>query len=192
MELNLEINPQRKPSDQLGEMLLREHDELATLVQLLKEEQQSILQRSVDTLQTTLTKIEDQVERVRHCQSSRNEALSRGQSDALRPDPQGAVAVGAETSGTDGQTPGVAARVAAYRGADRQYQVTIAQRIDGLLTLVREITWQNHVLLSHSLHFLHELLAPWLDPRNEALTLYGGNGIVHKARAKAGAYSATA
>jgi len=150
-------------SDQLSSILLAEHDSLRHLAAILKEEQQLILNRQTEPLMALLSKIEDQLLFVRQNQARRDQILQR-----LLPDFR-------SQKGS-----GLAARVALLPPELREQPLDIAQRIDTLLMLIHELSWQNHVLLSHSLHFLEQVLAPWLDPKKEVQSLYGQNGLVQK------------
>ncbi len=149
--------------EELCGVLEAEYNSLNALVYLLKEEQKIILQRQTDQLRDLIIKLEEQLRFVHQSQRERNALL-----ELLLPDaPQPAQS-------------GLASRTAELPETIRQRPLSIAQKIDIQLLLVHEFAWQNHVLLSHSIQFLNEVLSPWLDPQNQNVTLYGQHGTVHK------------
>ncbi|MBI4024652.1 MAG: flagellar export chaperone FlgN [Verrucomicrobia bacterium] len=156
-------------SENLASILVAEHDSLTELLRLLKEEQQIILQRRSEALIVLLSTIETQLLRVQHHRAEREEALR----PLLSQTP-------AATAPVAGDSPCLARRIATLPDGVRDQAVPVAMRIDLALQLVHEIAWQNHVLLSHSLHFLEQVLAPWMDPQSQSLAIYSQHGIVRK------------
>ena len=151
------------PAESVAGVLLAEHDGLSELLRLLKAEQQLVLQRRSEALISLMTVIEGQLLRVRNQQSQRNDVLKSLLADTP---------ISAQ--------PGVAARVALLPELTREQTLPIAERIDTLMLLVHELAWQNHVLLSHSVHFLEEVLAPWLGTEKQTTTLYNQDGLIRK------------
>jgi hypothetical protein len=158
--------------DHIQEVLLAEFDGLSLLLGLLKEEQRSILSRSTADLMSILAQIENQLLKVRQNKVRREEVL-KAHTPSEPPSNQ----------------PGLAARVAALPGQLGQQSQTLAQKVDIQMAVVHELAWQNHVLLSHSLHFLEEVLAPWLDPRKETLAI---NGLMQKGMKRQALFQAVA
>jgi len=156
-------------------LLLSEYDSLTCLVFLLKDEQKLILERRTESLMLLLTRIEEQLVRIREHQARRDEALRK-------------ILSGAPPS----TQPGLSHRVLQLPFDLREQSLDLAQRIDVQMQLVHELAWQNHVLLSHSVHFLEEVLSPWLDPQQEALTTYGKNGMIQKGARKSNSFQAMA
>jgi hypothetical protein len=153
-------------SEDLATILLAEQDSLTNLLRLLKEEQQVILQRRTDVLVNMLTAIEEQLLRVRHQQAEREQTMKSLISQSPLPERP--------------HRPGLAFRVTLLPENMREACLPIAQRIDTLNQLVYELAWQNHVLLSRSVHFLQEVLAPLLGNPNGNMTVYGNQGTVRK------------
>jgi hypothetical protein len=152
------------PSDieTLSSLLLAEHDGLVALVSLLKEEQQVILQRQTERLMPILTKIEDQLSCIRQCGQKRATLLK-----SLIPE-------GEKPSDTT-----LSGMIELLPANVREHSMSIAERSDVQMFLVHELAWQNQVLLSHSVHFLEQVLSPWLG-LNSSGSIYGQNGSLQK------------
>lgn len=166
-------------SENLTGLLLAEHDSLAALLRLLKEEQQVILQRRTEALVSMLATIEEQLFRVRHHQVQRDEILKKLVTATPRPS-------------SPARRPGLATRVDLLPGGLREECLPIAQRIDTLVQLVHEFAWQNHVILSHSVHFLQEVLAPLLGNQEVSVSVYGEQGTIQKNTKRANLFQAVA
>ena len=166
-------------SENFAGILLAEHDSLAALLRLLKEEQQVILQRRTEALVNMLGTIEEQLFRVRRHQVERDDVLKKLVTVTPRP-------------ANRASRPGLAPRVDLLPGGLREQCLPIAQRIDTLIRLVHEIAWQNHVLLSNSVHFLQEVLAPLLGSPEVNVSVYGEEGTVHKATKRSNLFQAVA
>ncbi len=147
----------------LSSLLLAEHDNMVALANLLKEEQQTILQRQTEQLMPLISRIEDQLACIRQCQEKRTALLN--------------TLIPSEAKPTE---PGLAAMVSLLPANLREHPVSIAGRIDVQMFLVHELAWQNQVLLSHSVHFLEQVLAPWLDQHPQG-SIYAPNGALQKA-----------
>ncbi|MDD2708760.1 MAG: flagellar protein FlgN [Verrucomicrobiae bacterium] len=156
-------------------ILLTEHDSLAELLRLVKEEQQLILNRKTEPLLAILQCIEEQLLRVRQNQEKRD-AMFKCLLEGVRLP----------------NKPGLAIRTRYFPESIRLQTSFLAQRIDTLIQLVHEIAWQNHVLLSHSMHFLEQVLSPWLDPRKETVTVYSENGALRKNNKRQNIFQAVA
>ena len=162
-------------AEKITSVLLSEYDSLVELVRLLKEEQICILQRQTEKLMAVLSNIEEQLVRVRQYQGEHEEVLKD--------------LIPADVSPTQ---PGLTARVQLLPENLREQPLAIAQKIDVQTLLVNEFAWQNHVLLSHSVHFLEQVLAPWLDPHQESVSVYGQNGALQKNTKRQAIFQATA
>ena len=162
--------------DELAHVLLAKYESLTKLVYLLKQEQQSILQRKTDVLIELLGRIEEQLPLIdgqrRRCAEILKELIPAGETP---------------------KQAGLGAWVSLLPEAMRERIFAIAQRVDVQLLLVHEFALQNHTLLSHSLHFLKEVLAPWIDPENQTISLYGkGGSVIHKTPQNQTLFQATA
>lgn len=162
-------------SEKIAALLLEEHDSLVELVRLLKEEQICILKRETEKLMPLMAQIEEQLLRVRNYQAQHEQVF-------LGFIPPASIPPGA----------GLAGRVQLLPENIREQPLAIAHRIDVQSLLVNEFAWQNHVLLSHSVHFLEQVLAPWLDPQKERVAVYGQNGLIQKKSKRHAIFQATA
>ena len=165
----------KKLTERFPEVLNMELDCLAHLSQLLKEEQQLILDRRTEPLMILLTRIEEELQRIREYQIQRDEAFDEILPDFPHP-----------------QEPGLTSRVSQLPEKLRDQTLEIARRIDVQVMVVHELTWQNHVLLSRSIHFLEQVLAPWLNIQTETVTTYSKSGTVQKGTKKATSLQAVA
>jgi hypothetical protein len=146
----------------IGTLLLSEYDGLSRLVLLLKEEQKFILDRRSEPLTELLVKIEDQLAHIQQLQSQRKAALHKI---------LGEIPLTKET--------GLVAQIKQLPPSLVEGNIKIAQLIETEIQMVHELTFQNHVLLSHSVHFLEAVLAPLIDSQRE-LTTYSKDGLVQK------------
>jgi len=145
----------------LSSLLLAEHDGLVALASLLREEQRAVLDRKTDQLMPIVGRIEDLLTCVRQCQEKRATALK-----ALIPEGEKPV------------SPGLAAMINLLPENLRAHPRSIAERVDVQMFLVHELAWQNQVLMSHSVHFLEQVLSPWLGQGSGSI--YAQNGFVQK------------
>jgi hypothetical protein len=149
-------------AEHVASVLLKEYDLLTGLIELLKNEQQLILDRKTEALMLLLGKIEEQLGTIHDHQASRDEIFH----DLLKQAPPPA-------------EPGLVAQVQLLSEETRSSSLHIAQQIDIQIQLLHELTWQNHILLSRSVYFLEEVLAPWLSTERD-LKIYGKTGIIQK------------
>jgi hypothetical protein len=156
--------PASQPTpDHLFSRLLAEYDSLTCLTLLLKDEQQLILNRQIEALSTLLPRIEEQLSHVRINQAQREDLFRVLLAEVPDPIP-----------------PGITSRVQLLSPGFQEHCIAMARQVDTQVQLVHEVAWQNHVLLSQSVHFLQQVLTPWLGSRQESLSIYGVNGSVQK------------
>jgi hypothetical protein len=151
-------SPQR-----MAQLLTGECNSLTDLVFLLKEEQQIIMKRQTEDLMPLLSKIEMLLAEIRQYQVEREQILNFLIARKSHPDKIG-----------------LASQITLLPKEYQDACAAIAERVDVQTLMVHEFAWQNHVLLSHSLHFLEEVLAPWVAPQPTTGSVYGQNGSLQK------------
>jgi flagellar biosynthesis/type III secretory pathway chaperone len=150
--------------EQLIKTFQSEHQTLSTLVAMLKEEQQLILQRQTEPLLNILIKIEDHLVQTRAIQQERDQLLRQ---------------ILKITELSEPATLMAKIKLLPSHLLDKTLRLGI--EIETEVKVVHEITYQNHVLLSRSVYFLEEVLAPLLASQKE-MTTYGKNGVVQKGK----------
>ena len=140
-----------------------EYNGLVELVDLLKEEQICILQRKTEELMPVLFRIEEKLLQIKQYQTEHEKIFQE-----LIP------------ADSEPVHSGLVGHAELLPDSVREQTLPLAQKIDVQSLLVREFTWQNHVLLSHALNFLEQVLAPWLTSRSENVDVYGQDGFIQK------------
>lgn len=150
--------------EQLLKILKSEHQILCTLVAILKEEQQLILQRQTEPLLNILMKIEEHLIQVQDIQQQRDQLIRQILNISELSEP-----------------PTLMAKIKLLPSQLLDKTLRLGIDIETEVKVVHEITYQNHILLSRSVYFLEEVLAPLLTSQR-GTAVYGKNGVVQKGK----------
>jgi hypothetical protein len=147
-------------AENLNTVLTKECELLVHLGRTLRNEQSCIMDRRTQALIDLLPMIEQELEVIQNIQKQRENILQKELSCApseLRP--------------------GIAARVAHLPEKIKQRCHKISLQVETELLVINELSRQNQVLLSKSIHFLQTVLAPLIGVKqSEPLAIYGQRG----------------
>jgi hypothetical protein len=155
-------------AEKLYLVLTKEYEQLAHFLRTLREEQACIMDRRTQDLIELLPKIEKELNAIQETQKQREHILQKELSSA-----------------PSEKQPGIAARILNMPDSVKQRCHKVSRQVETELFVINEVSWQNQLLLSKSIHFLQTVLAPLLGTKkDEPLAIYGQRGKLQSEAAR--------